>query len=389
MATVQGICDAQFSALKDLFASKLATGDELGASLVININGTNVVDIWGGHADAQHEKPWDRDTITNVWSSTKTVAAFAVLLAHDRGLLDVDQPVSKYWPEFAANGKEDILVRHLLSHSSGVSGWETHISPEQLGDLPLMASLLAQQAPWWKPGTASGYHMVNFGHLLGEVIRRVTGKSMKEFVAEEIAGPLGADFQIGAREEDWPRVAPLIDPPPLDIDFSKMDPNTPMFKTFVNPRISTPIAKEDWWRKADISGANGHSNARGLNLILSAISNGGVVNGNQIISQETIDLIWREQTNGTDLVIGLPIRFGIGYGIGGGASAQAVPWIPSGDVCFWGGFGGSFEMMDRERRVTFTYVMNKMGAGILGNDRTSQYVELTWKLLEGAVNNST
>lgn len=385
MTTVQGSCDTQFSALKDLFASKLAAGEELGASIVVNVNGRNVVDLWGGYADADRQRTWDRDTITNVWSSTKTVASFAVLLAHDRGLLNVDEPVSKYWPEFAANGKEGVLVRHLLSHSSGVSGWDTPITPEQLGDLPLVTSLLAQQAPWWEPGTASGYHMVNFGHLLGELVRRVTGKSMKEFVAEEIAGPLGADFQIGARKEDWPRIASLVEPPPLDVDFSKMDPNAPALKTFVNPPVSVSVVKENWWRKADISGANGHSNARALNLILSAISNGGVVNGNQIISRKTIDLIWREQTNGTDLVLGVPLRVGIGYAIGGGASAQSLPWIPSGDVCFWGGYGGSFEVMDRERHVTVTYVMNKMGAGILGNDRTSQYVELTWKLLDGPV----
>ncbi|KAJ4982575.1 beta-lactamase [Stagonosporopsis vannaccii] len=384
MATVQGNCDSQFSALKDLFASKLAAGDELGANIVININGTNVVDIWGGYADAAHTQPWDRDTITNVWSSTKCIAAFAVLLAHDRGLLDVDQPVAKYWPEFAANGKDGVLVRHVLAHASGVSGWETPIAPEQLADLPYTTSLLAEQAPWWEPGTASGYHMTSYGHHLGELIRRVTGKSMKEFVAQEIAGPLGADFQIGAREEDWPRVASLIEPPPMDIDFSKMDPKAPALKTFVNPPLGPHAAKEDWWRKADIPAGNGHANARGLNLILSVISNGGVVNGKQFISQKTIDLIWREQTNGPDLVLGVPLRFGIGFGLGGGATAQGLPWLPTEDVCFWCGYGGSFQVMDRQRHVTFSYVMNKMGAGILGSERSSQYVELTWKLLKEA-----
>src|SRR5690242_3248938 len=382
MATVQGHCDPQFSALKDLFASKLAAGDELGASIVVNINGTNVVDIWGGYADAAHTQPWERDTITNVWSSTKNIAALATLIAHDRGLLDVDQPVAKYWPEFAANGKEGVLVRHVLSHSSGVSGWETPIAAEQLADLPLATSLLAAQAPRWQPGTASGYHMVNFGHLLGELIQRVTGKSMKDFVAQEIAGPLGADFQIGALEKDWPRVAPLIEPPPMDIDFSKMDQNAPAFKSFVNPALSVPLVQKDWWRKADMAGVNGHSNARGLNQILSAISNGGTVNGKQILSQKTLDLIWREQTNGTDQVLGIPVRFGIGFALGGGATAQLLPWMPTEDVCFWGGYGGSFEVMDRQRHVTFTYVMNKMGSGILGNERTGPYVEQTWKLLK-------
>ncbi|KAJ8112839.1 hypothetical protein OPT61_g4888 [Boeremia exigua] len=381
MANVEGHCDERFATLKELFASKLANGDELGASIVININGTNVVDIWGGHADIAHSQPWGRDTITNVYSSTKTIAALAVLMAHDRGLLDVDQPVSKYWPEFAANGKENILVRHVLSHSSGVSGWETPLMGEQVADLTLTTSLLAQQAPWWEPGTASGYHMVNFGHLLGELIRRVTGLSMKDFVAQEIAGPLDADFQIGALEKDWARVATLVEPPPTNIDFSKMDPKGPALKTFSNPVLGVPVASESWWRKADMPGVNGHSNARGLNTILSAIPNGGVVNGKQVLSQKTIDLIWREQTSGPDLVIGLPLRFGIGFGLGGGATAQSLPWLGSEDLCFWGGYGGSWELMDRKRHVTFTYVMNKMGSGILGNERTVQYVELVWKIL--------
>ncbi|KAH6638720.1 beta-lactamase [Boeremia exigua] len=385
MTIVQGHCDQQFSALEELFASKLANGDELGASIVINVNGTNVVDIWGGHADAAHSQPWTRDTITNVWSSTKTIAALAVLIAHDRGLLDVDQPVSKYWPEFAANGKESVLVRHVLSHSSGVSGWETPLLGEQVADLTLTTSLLAQQAPWWEPGTASGYHMVNFGHMLGELIKRVTGLSMKDFVAKEIAGPLNADFQIGALEKDWARVATLIEPPPANIDFSKMDPKGPALKTFSNPLLSVPTVAESWWRKADLPGVNGHTNARGLNTILSAISNGGVVNGKQVLSQKTIDLIWREQTSGPDLVIGLPLRYGIGYGLGGGATAQSLPWLASEDFCFWGGYGGSWEVMDRKRHVTFTYVMNKMGSGILGNERTVEYVELVWKILGEAI----
>lgn len=202
MAELQGFSSAQFEPLKKLFAEKLANDEELGAGIVINIDGKNVVDLWGGYSDEAKSKPWSEDTITNVWSSTKTIAAFATLLLHERGLLNVDEPVAKYWPEFAENGKEKVLVRHLLSHTSGVSGWEETITAEQVADLSHAVPLLAKQAPWWEPGTASGYHALTYGHLLGEVVRRVTGKPMKEFVAREIGDP---SVQI-SRSESWRKI---------------------------------------------------------------------------------------------------------------------------------------------------------------------------------------
>ncbi|KIW77916.1 hypothetical protein Z517_07749 [Fonsecaea pedrosoi CBS 271.37] len=381
MAQVQGQCDPRFAKLKDLVEQRIASGEELGASLTLNVGGKTIVDIWGGWADEAKTKPWQADTITNVWSSTKTIATFACLLAHERGLLNVDDPVAKYWPEFAANGKEKILIRHLMSHTSGLSGWQDKMTVEDVWDVPKATARLAAQAPLWEPGTASGYHATTMGHLLGEVIRRSTGKPMKQFVAEEIAAPLGADLQIGALEKDWPRIAPVIPPPPLPLDFSKMDPNSPAVKTFANPPTDALISLRPEWRAADMSAVNGHTNARALNRVLSAIPNGGSVDGIKLLSPETIELIFREQSNGTDLVIGMPLRFGIGYGLGGGATAQTLPFMPTEKTCFWGGWGGSLEIMDCHRNVTFTYVMNKMGPGIMANDNSKQYVELVWKIL--------
>ncbi|EXJ64527.1 beta-lactamase [Cladophialophora yegresii CBS 114405] len=382
MARVEGHAKPPFSQLKQLLEDKIANGEELGACIVLNIDGTNVVDIWGGHFDEAKTQPWQSDTITNVWSSTKTIATLALLVAHDRGLLHVDDPVAKHWPEFAENGKESVLIRHLMSHTSGVSGWEDPITAEEVMDVPAATARLAKQAPWWTPGTASGYHAVTMGHLLGEVLRRATGKTMKQFVADEISGPLGADFQVGALEEDWPRVSPVLPPPPFPWDFSKMDPNSPLVKTFGNPPLDARQALLPEWRRADMAAVNGHANARGLNRILSAIPNGGTVDGVKLLSQETVDLIFREQSDGPDLVIGLPMRFGIGYGLGGGGTAQSVPWLPTEKMCFWGGWGGSLEVMDLHRKVTFTYVMNKMGEGILGNSRSQEYVQLVWKILD-------
>ncbi|KAJ9608914.1 hypothetical protein H2200_006685 [Cladophialophora chaetospira] len=382
MAKVEGYADAPFEKLKQILEEKIASGEELGASIVLNIDGKNVVDIWGGYFDEEKTQPWKSDTITNVWSSTKTVATFALLLAHERGILSVDDPVAKYWPEFAENGKENVLVRHFMSHTSGVSGWEDPITFDEICDVPTSTARLAKQAPWWEPGTASGYHAVTMGHLIGELVKRATGKPLKQFVADEIAGPLGADFQIGALEKDWPRVSAVIPPPPLPFDFATLDPKSPMVKTFANPPMDAKASQTPAWRNADMAAVNGHSNARGLNRILSAIPNGGTVDGIKLLSPETIERIFEVQSDGPDVVIGMPLRFGIGYGLGGGGTAQTVPWLPTEKMCFWGGWGGSLEVMDVQRKVTLTYVMNSMGAGILGNARSQEYTETVWNILK-------
>src|SRR5580693_669975 len=220
MAEVHGTCEPRFEAVRATLATQLETGADLGASVAVLLHGEPVVDIWGGWADAEKTRPWERDTITNVWSTTKTMTFLVALMLHDRKELDFHAPVAKYWPEFAANGKEAIEVRHLLSHTSGVSGWEQPITVEDIYDWDLATSRLAAQAPWWEPGTASGYHALNQGHLVGELVRRISGMPLKQFVAEEIAGPLGADFQIGAADSDWGRIAPVVPPPPRDIDLA-------------------------------------------------------------------------------------------------------------------------------------------------------------------------
>lgn len=192
---VSGHCDARFGALRAALADNIASGEEVGACIAIDIGGESVVDIWGGYSDAARTRPWVEDTIVNVWSSTKTVTSLAALMIIDRGLVEPTAPVAAYWPEFAANGKQDIEIRHILSHTSGVSGWDLPFTTEDMYDWDKATAALAAQAPWWEPGTASGYHAHNQGHLIGEVIRRVTGQSLKEFVRDEIAGPLGADFK--------------------------------------------------------------------------------------------------------------------------------------------------------------------------------------------------
>src|SRR5580704_8299350 len=336
MAEVHGTCDERFTAVRSLLRDNLDSGADLGASLVVDIDGELAVDLWGGFRDEARTAAWTSDTITNVWSSTKTVTSLAALMLVDRGELDVDAPVAKYWPEFAANGKQDVLVRHLLSHASGVSGLDQPAVVPDLYDWEGATSRMAAQAPWWEPGAASGYHALNFGHLIGEVVRRISGKTLKQFVAEEIAGPLGADFQIGAAASDWGRIADVVPPPPLPFDFATLDPASPAVRTLTGPLVPAEVAKTPGWRRADIGAANGHGNARSVGRVMSVVARGGQVDGVRLLGGDTIDLIFREQLNGIDLVLGVPLRFGIGYGL---PQVDILPWIPDDKICYWGGWG--------------------------------------------------
>jgi CubicO group peptidase (beta-lactamase class C family) len=353
-----GRCDSRFDPLRELFAAKFASGEDLGASLALNIDGEMVVDLWGGWADEARTVPWAENTITNVFSTTKTMTALAALVLVDRGELDLDATVARYWPEFAANGKANVKVRHLLSHMSGVSGWEQPITLEDLYDWDKSTALLAAQAPWWEPGTASGYHALTYGHLIGEVIRRITDQRPGEFFARQIAGPLGADFHIGLPPSEFPRVAnvvppPLpVDPPPFDrppSDPPQLDPGSVAFKTSTNPFMRPETTWTEGWRRADIGAGNGHGNARSAARLQSAVACGGEADGVRLLSPRTIDRIFEVQFDGIDLVIGMPVKFGVGYSL-----------LPEGRVCWWGGFGGSAVIIDVDRRMTFAYVMNKM-----------------------------
>jgi CubicO group peptidase (beta-lactamase class C family) len=368
---VKGTCGERFEGVRDALAERLASGDELGAAIVINIDGEIVADMWGGFRDEARTVPWTEDTITNVWSTTKTITNLAALMLVDRGQLDVYAPIARYWPEYGANGKQDIEVRHLLSHTSGVSGWEQPFLTGDMYDWDKSTSQLASQAPWWEPGSASGYHAMNQGHMVGEIVRRTTGKKLKQFVAEEMAGPLGADFQIGALERDWARIADVVPPPPLPFDMDAIDMQSPAFKTMTGPVPDAAAANTPGWRNADMGAINGHGNARSVARIMSALALGGAVDGVRLLSQKTIDLVFDEQSKGVDLVLGVPLRFGIGYGL---PLLETVPYLPDERICFWGGWGGSIIAMDLDRRMTISYMMNKMGPGVIGSDRSEAYV---------------
>jgi CubicO group peptidase (beta-lactamase class C family) len=362
---VQGRCDERFNAVRDILGANLVSGEDVGASVALTLEGELVVDLWGGWSDEAKTLPWERETITNVWSTTKTMTALCALMLADAGQLELAAPVSRYWPEFSAGGKGDrVLVRHLLGHTAGLSGWAEPIAMPDLYDWEKSTSLLAAQEPWWEPGTASGYHAFTQGYLVGEVIRRVTGQTVGIFFAKEVAEPLGADFHIGLEPADFPRVSNVIPPAPISPpDGTDVAPMA--VRTLTNPAINVPAVWTEEWRRAEIPAANGHGNARSVAAVQAIMANGGTLGGRRFLSEAGVERALEEQSNGTDLVLGVPIRFGVGYGL----PSDLMPLSESGRACFWGGYGGSVIVVDMEHRATFAYMMNRMKEGLVGDER--------------------
>lgn len=363
MAEISGTCDERFAAVRQVLADNLASGADVGASVAVYVDGEPVVDIWGGLADADSGTAWDRNTLVNVWSTTKTMTALCALILADAGEIDLDAPVAAYWPEFKAGGKDGVLVRHLMSHTAGLPGWTEPMRVEDLYDWEKATALLAAQEPWWEPGTASGYHAVTQGYLVGEVVRRVTGRTLGTFFAEEVAGPLGADFHIGLDAADDARVATMVPPPSLAEQVGELPADSIPRRTFSNPAIDARLTAERAWRAAEIPAANGQGNARSVAAVQSVLAGGGTARGVRLLSQAGCEAVFREQADGTDLVLRVPIRFGIGYGLPGAA-------LPLGKrTCFWGGWGGSIVIVDLDLRLTVAYVMNRMDSGLVGDTR--------------------
>lgn len=364
---IHGTYDSKFQAVVDQFTKNFEELGDVGASYAATVNGEYVCDIYAGYRDAAKTEPWQEDTIVNVYSTTKTMSFLCILLLAERGQLTVGDKVAKHWPEFAQNGKEDIEIRHLLSHSAGLSGLEEKTRPEDLYDRENIVRLLQEQAPWWKPGTQSGYHAITQGFLLGEVVLRITGKTLGTFFREEIAQPLGADFHIGVDPSDFDRIGELI-PPPTPI----VDPNAPApdresigYKTFISPGSDVSQTKTAGWRQAEIPAANGHGNARSVVRVQSVVANLGSCFGVDLLSKETCLSIMEPQIDGQDLVLGVPMRFGLGYGLRSPSSPIGI----NANTCFWGGYGGSSIVVDMDANVCLSYVMNKMDAGALGDPR--------------------
>jgi CubicO group peptidase (beta-lactamase class C family) len=375
---IHGHCDQRFSAVREAFAEGFRSRNEIGAAVAVMLDGRPVVDLWAGSADLARSKPWQRDTIVNVYSCTKGMTALCAHQLVERGQLDLDAPVAKYWPEFARGGKERLPVRWLLSHRAGLAAVRQVLPPEALYDWDAMCAALAAQEPWWEPGTAHGYHAVSFGWLVGEVVRRISGRGLGTYFCDEIAAPLGLDLHIGLAEAEHSRVAEMSEIPTDGIDADALglaqvifaDPQSMAALAFVNPPSMALGPNNAAWRSAEIPGANGHGTARDLACVYGALARGGRLGGVRVLAPESIARCAAEQSRGRDLVLQIDTRFGLGFMLP--QDRRDARFGPSPRAFGHPGAGGSLGFADPDNKVGFGYVMNRMGPHILLDPRAGR-----------------
>jgi len=379
-APIDGHCAPRFAAVRDAFAANVAAGREVGASFAATLDGESVVDLWAGHADAARTRPWTRDTIVNVFSTTKAITALCAHLLVDRGQLDLDAPVARLWPEFGAHGKQAITPRQVLSHCAGLAALHAPLPPEAVFDWPRMTAALANETPGWEPGSASGYHALTYGYLVGELIRRADGRMPGVLLREEVAGPLGADFHIGLPASEDPRVAEMIAPTDAERAAAGGTPPAPeslLARVLGNPPMRPEAANAPAWRRAEIPAANGHGNARSVARLMAVLACGGEVGGVRLLSEATVAQAIVEQSYTTDLVLGFPIRWGLGFML----SSPTLPLGPNPRTFGHGGWGGSLGFADRDARASWAYVMNRMTPGTAGDARAFPLIQAFYAAL--------
>ncbi len=361
---IHGSCDPRFKRVRETLEAAFARGDELGASVAVTLDGESVVDLWAGWADEERTQPWQADTLVNLYSTTKGMTAICALRLVDAGLLDLDAPVARYWPEFAAAGKQDVPVRDLLTHRAGLPAVRKPLPPNTHLDWDAMTAALAETEPWWKPGTAHGYHALTYGWLVGEVVRRITGRSLGTYFREEVAEPLGLELYIGLPEALEERVSNLVQGPivvgdgPNLMEAIMQDLDSMIGKAFMNPMITSPNTRE--WRAAEIPAANGHGTARALARVYGALAAGGELDGVRVLSRETIDAARTEHSYGKDEVLPLVTRIGLGFML----PTEEEPLAPNPRAFGHAGAGGSYGHADPESRFGFGYTMNLMHTGL-------------------------
>ncbi len=364
---IRGHCDPSLTKVRDAFASGFANGDELGAAVCVTVAGKTVLDLHAGFADAERTRPWQSDTLVNVYSTTKGMTAICALRLVDQGKLVLHAPVARYWPEFAQAGKAEIPVRDLLTHRAGLPAVREQLQPGDQYDWDKMTGALARSEPWWEPGTAHGYHALTYGWLVGEVVRRISGKSLGTFFRDEIAEPLGLDFWIGLPEEHDARAARLVQGPVHASDegaslFEEIlkDPTSMAARAFMNPPLDLEAPNQRAWRAAEIPAANGHGTAAALARVYGALANGGTLEGVQVLAPETIEQARKEHSQGPDEVLPLTTRIGLGFML----PTEEEPVGPNPNAFGHAGAGGSYGMADPERRMSFGYTMNLMHQGL-------------------------
>lgn len=388
---IQGTCLPGFATVRDEFVRNFTDRGELGASLHVAVDGRTVVDLWGGEAgNTTSRRAWEADTLAVVYSCTKGVTALAAHILIDRGLLDVDALVSDCWPEYGCRGKETTTVRMLLDHSAGVPAVHAPLQPGDMYDHDIMATHLAQQAPWWRPGTRNGYHLVTFGWTIGELVRRISGLSLGEFIAKEISEPLGADFYLGLPLELEPRVAP--------ISLWQPGPDYVM-SPYARAQLTQPDSVQHWatanvvaagvdanaraCRAAELGGMSGVASARGLAGVYMPLAMGG---GSLVSADAVARMSETAVATSEDAVLLVPTRFSLGF-MKSVDNRRRTPEVKGNSVLLgptaFGhvGMGGSIGFADPAERISFGYVMNRHGEGVLLNERGQQLVDATYRSL--------
>ncbi|HZF52412.1 MAG TPA: serine hydrolase domain-containing protein [Polyangiaceae bacterium] len=381
---IGGTVEPPFERVREAFAEGFRRG-EVGAALAVTLEGKLVIDLWGGFADRARSRPFQHDTLVNVYSTTKGMTALCANHLLDRGLLELDAAVASYWPEFAESDKSNIPVRYLLSHQAGLAALTPRIAPEQCYDWAFMTAALAAQRPWWRPGTRHGYHLLSFGYLIGELVRRIDGRTLGTYFREMIAGPLRADVHIGLDVADEPRCAEVIPVPAalLEVDKSlaaaARDPESLTAKALWNPLIRPSQVNTRRWRAAEIPSVNGHSSARGLARIYGALGNGGALEGVRLLSPDAIALAGAEQAYGPDEVLpGLVTRLGLGFFL----TQPRLPFGPNPRAFGHPGHGGSVAFADPDARLGFAYVMNQLQAQeMMGGGRGFDLIRATYEAI--------
>jgi CubicO group peptidase (beta-lactamase class C family) len=379
---VEGTCDPKFDRVKDAFVENFEKRNEVGAAAAVMLDGKSVVDIWAGHADREKTRPWTRDTLVNVYSTTKGVTAICAHRLADKGLLDIDAPVAKYWPEFAQAGKDKLPVRYLLSHKAGLAAVRKPLDDDALFKWNKMTTALAEQEPWWEPGTKHGYHALTFGHLVGEVIRRITGKTPGTYLRDEVAGPLGLDLHIGLDAKDDARTGDMIAMPPpgpgepnLFAEIMK-NPESVTFKAFMNPPngMRPGLVNTREWRAAEIPAANGHTTARSLAKLYGVLARGGELDGVRVMSKEQVAQCSIEQSSGPDALLMINTRFSLGFMM----SQPGASLGPNAKSFGHPGAGGSLGYADPEAKIGFGYTTNKMHASLLIDPRATALIDAVY-----------
>lgn len=349
---VSGRCDAAFGEVRDAFVANFESPGEIGAAVCVVVAGRVVVDLWGGRAIVGGPA-WMSDTLVDVFSVGKAMVATALLVLVTRGQLDPDECVAAYWPEFAARGKQDVTVSQLLSHQAGLPGIRHTLPPTAMYDWDLMTRTLAEEEPWWVPGTAHGYHVNTLGFLGGELVRRVDGRGFGTFFAEEVAGPLGADVHFGLGGADLGRVADFVFPTAAEVPAGSGIED--LGWVYRNPAGASGlgVVNTEAWRRAVHPSTNAHATARGVATVYGALAAGG----GAILSREALAAAVTEHASGADQVLGRPTRFGFGFQL----TQPERPLGPGTSGFGHFGAGGSLGMADPEHQLGFGYVMNRFG----------------------------